>query len=45
LLYSTHPSPAARVAALAEAVTPELEAAALPSPAAARLRARLAQAQ
>jgi predicted Zn-dependent protease len=45
LLYSTHPSPAARVAALAEAVTPELEAVALPSPAAPRLRDRVAQAQ
>jgi beta-barrel assembly-enhancing protease len=45
LLYSTHPSPAARVAALGEAVTPALEAAALPSPAAPRLRDRAAQAQ
>jgi predicted Zn-dependent protease len=44
LLYSTHPSPAARVAALGEAVTPELEAAALPSPAAPRLRELVAQA-
>jgi predicted Zn-dependent protease len=45
LLYSTHPSPAARVAALGAAVTPELEAAALPSPAAPRLRAHAAQAR
>ena len=44
LIYSTHPSPAARVAALGEAVTPELEAAALPSPAAPRLRELAAQA-
>ena len=38
LLFSTHPAPEDRIAALAEAATPDLEAAAVPSPAAARIR-------
>jgi predicted Zn-dependent protease len=45
MLYSTHPAPAARLAALGDAVTPELEAAARPSPAAPRLRAPTATAR
>lgn len=39
LLFSTHPSPESRIEALTAAVTPEVEAAALPSSAAARIRA------
>lgn len=38
LLFSTHPSPEARIAALTEAATPGVEAAAEPSAAAARIR-------
>ena len=38
MLFSTHPAPVDRIAALGAAVTPELEAAAVPSPAASRLR-------
>jgi len=38
LLFSTHPSPEARIAALTEAATPAVEAAAEPSAAAARIR-------
>ena len=38
LLFSTHPSPQDRIAALSEAATPELEAAAEPSAAANRIR-------
>lgn len=45
LLYSTHPAPSARLAALGEAVTPELEAAARPSSAAQRLREHAAVAR
>lgn len=45
LLYSTHPAPSARFAALGAAVTPELEAAALVSPAAPRLRSHALQAR
>jgi len=41
LLFSTHPSPEARIAALTAAATPEIEAAATPS--AAGLRIRTAQ--
>lgn len=37
MLYSTHPPPAARLSALGDAITPELEAAAVPSRAAWRL--------
>jgi len=39
MLFSTHPSPQARIDALTAAATPAVEAAAEPSPAAARLRA------
>jgi predicted Zn-dependent protease len=39
LLFATHPSPEARIAALTSAATPEVEAAAQPSAAAARIRA------
>jgi beta-barrel assembly-enhancing protease len=39
LLFSTHPSPQARIEALTGAATPELEAAAVPSAAAPRIRA------
>lgn len=38
MLFSTHPSPEARIAAMTAAASPELEAAAEPSPAAARIR-------
>jgi predicted Zn-dependent protease len=38
LLFSTHPSPQDRIAALSEAASPEIEAAAEPSAAAARIR-------
>ena len=38
LLFSTHPSPEARIAALTAAATPEIESAATPSAAAARIR-------
>jgi len=38
LLFSTHPSPEDRIAALTEAATPSVEAAAEPSAAAARIR-------
>lgn len=38
LLFSTHPSPQDRIAALSEAATPDLEAAAEPSAAANRIR-------
>lgn len=39
LLFSTHPSPESRIEALTAAATPEVEAAALPSAAAARIKA------
>ncbi len=39
LLFSTHPSPEARIAALTAAATPEIESAATPSAAASRIRA------
>ena len=39
LLFSTHPSPGDRIAALSEAATPQLEAAAEPSAAASRIKA------
>ena len=39
LLFSTHPSPEARIEALTEAATPEIESAAAPSSAAARIKA------
>jgi beta-barrel assembly-enhancing protease len=39
LLFSTHPSPGARIEALTEAATQELEAAAVPSAAAPRIKA------
>jgi len=38
LLFSTHPSPEARIAALTSAATPEIEAAATPSAAGSRIR-------
>ncbi len=38
MLFSTHPSPEARIAAMTAAASPELEAAAEPSPAANRIR-------
>jgi predicted Zn-dependent protease len=38
LLFSTHPSPEARIAALTAAATPEIEAAATPSAAGSRIR-------
>jgi len=38
MLYSTHPTPAARLSALGDAITPELESAAVVSPAAWRLK-------
>lgn len=38
MLFSTHPSPQARIAAMTAAASPELEAAAEPSPAANRIR-------
>jgi predicted Zn-dependent protease len=38
LLFSTHPSPADRIAAMTEAATAQVEAAATPSPAAARIK-------
>lgn len=40
MLFSTHPSPQARIDALTAAATPEVEAAAEPSAAAARIKAR-----
>jgi predicted Zn-dependent protease len=39
LLFSTHPSPEARIEALTAAATPEVEAAAMPSAASARIEA------
>jgi predicted Zn-dependent protease len=39
LLFSTHPSPQSRIEALTEAATPEVENAAVPSTAAARIKA------
>jgi beta-barrel assembly-enhancing protease len=38
LLFSTHPSPADRIEAMTEAATAQVEAAAIPSPAAARIK-------
>ena len=38
LLFSTHPSPEDRIAALTSAATPQIEAAAAPSPAASRIK-------
>jgi predicted Zn-dependent protease len=38
MLYSTHPTPAARLSALGDSITPELESAAVVSPAAWRLK-------
>lgn len=39
MLFSTHPSPTARIDALTASITPELDAAAVPSAAAGRIRA------
>ena len=39
LLFSTHPSPGARIEALTAAATPQIESAAVPSAAAARIKA------
>ena len=38
LLFSTHPSPADRIEAMTQAATAQVEAAAIPSPAAARIK-------